>query len=323
MPTSLSDVWTWDMWFVDDGTTYHAFYLKASKALDDPDRRHFYVTVGHATSNDLDNWQETRDALIASDPPAFDDFTTWTGSIVRDESGQWRMFYTGTTREENATVQRIGSASSDDLYHWTKDSTTAVCEADARWYEKYDGKSWPDEAWRDPWVFHKDGVWHMLITARSHTGDVDNRGVIAHAVSQDLKTWTVQPPLSEPGAGFGHLEVPQIVTIDGRHVLIFSSLQPELATTRRESGEKGGIWSVEAESITGPFDISKATRLTDESLYAGRLIQDREGAWRLIAFENYDTDGKFVGAMSDSMKVDWSDKGNLRVIGRTFPGIND
>ena len=83
MPYTLPDVWTWDMWFADDGTDYHVFYLKASRALLDPNRRHFHVTVGHAVSDDLRSWREVEDALIASDGPAFDDFTTWTGSVVR------------------------------------------------------------------------------------------------------------------------------------------------------------------------------------------------------------------------------------------------
>ena len=73
MPNVLSDAWTWDMWFADDGERYHAFYLKASRALGDPDRRHFYVTVGHAVSDDLRTWVEVRDALVASDTLLDDD----------------------------------------------------------------------------------------------------------------------------------------------------------------------------------------------------------------------------------------------------------
>ncbi len=132
----------------------------------------------------------------------------------------------------------------------------------------------------------------------------------------------MQPPLSAPGAGFGHLEVPQVATVDGRHVLIFSSLQPELSKKRRQAGEKGGIWFLQINSLTGPFDISQATRLTDESLYAGRLVQDRKGRWCLIAFENFDKDGQFVGAISDSMRVTWNSRGQLQFVGRRFRGLN-
>ena len=314
MSNVLPDVWTWDSWFVDDGERFHAYYLKASRALRDPDRRHFHVTVGHAISRDLREWEEVEDALIASDGPAFDDYTTWTGSVVRDNSGLWWMFYTGTMRAENATIQRIGAATSNDLYTWTKVSRNALCEADSRWYEKYDGVTWPDEAWRDPWVFRGSDGWHMLITARANVGGPDDRGVIGHATSQDLRTWTVREPLSEPGQGFGHLEVPQIVTIDGRRVLVFSSLAGELSSARRNAGQLGGVWALPIESERGPFDVRHATRLTDESLYAGRLVQDRAGRWNLLAFQNRDATGEFVGAMSDPLPVGWDETGRLRVL---------
>ena len=320
MPYTLIDVWTWDMWFVDDGRDYHVFYLKASRALGDPNRRHFHVTVGHSVSPDLRTWREVADALIVADPPAFDDNTTWTGSVVRDPGGTWRMFYTGTSRAENGLVQRVGVATSDDLYTWDKVSTGALLEADATWYEKYDGTSWFDEAWRDPWVFaDPDGAgWHMLITARANHGATDSRGVIGHATSPDLRSWTVGPPLSDPGTGFGQLEVPQVATIDGRAVLIFSCLSPELSDERRHAGERGGVWAVPIDSATGPYDVEKAHRLTDESLYAGRLVQDRDGDWWLFAFHNVDDAGTFIGALSDPLPIGWGADGRLHVTDGRF-----
>ena len=316
MPFTLPDVWTWDMWFADDGTEYHVFYLKASRALGDPNRRHFHVTIGHAISDDLRNWREVPDALIVSDEPAFDDYTTWTGSVVRDDDGAWRMFYTGTSRSETGVVQRIGAASSPDLYSWTK-RDGAVTEADPRWYEKFGSGQWFDEAWRDPWVYRDTDEWHMLITARANTGDADNRGVIGHATSTDLDTWTVQPPLSSSGAGFGQLEVPQLATIDERQVLIFSCLTNEMSSVRRIDGG-GGVWAVTIDDPNGPFPIDRAVRLTDESLYAGRLIQHRSGQWFLFAFCHVDADGEFVGALSDPIPVSWGSDGDLRVTDGRF-----
>ena len=318
MSNVLSDAWTWDMWFADDGDRYHAFYLKASRALADPGRRHFYVVVGHAISDDLYTWVEVADALIASDAPAFDDYTTWTGSVVEDADGLWRMFYTGTSRAERAKVQRIGVATSSDLYTWTKVGPSALCEADPRWYEKFDGVSWPDEAWRDPWVFAHGDEWHMFVTARAKDGNPDDRGVIGHATSPDLQSWTVRPPLSRPGAGFGHLEVPQVEVVDGRGVLIFSSLGTELTRARRDAGERGGVWSVPVDGATGPFDVATATRLTDESLYAGRLLHGHDGAWWLFAFNHIDADGAFVGSLSDPLPVGWDQNGRLRVTDGRF-----
>jgi beta-fructofuranosidase len=322
MPYTLSDAWTWDMWFVDDGELYHVFYLKASRALVDPNRRHFHVAVGHAVSHDLRSWREVQDALIASDMPAFDDYTTWTGSIVRDDGGAWRMFYTGTSRAETGLVQRIGVATSDDLYRWVKQASP-VTTADPRWYETYASGEWFDEAWRDPWVFRGSGTpeWHMLITARANHGSPDDRGVIGHATSTDLSTWSVEPAWSEPGAGFGQLEVTQVAEIDGKHVLIFSCLPSELAASRRGGG--GGVWTVAIGGPEGPYDISAAVRLTDESLYAGRLVRARSGEWYLFAFHHVDRAGEFIGSLSDPISVAWGSDGNLRVSDGRFDHLND
>jgi len=59
----LPDCWLWDFWLADDGAAHHCFFLKASRALGNPDRRHHHAVVGHATSPDLVNWREVADAL--------------------------------------------------------------------------------------------------------------------------------------------------------------------------------------------------------------------------------------------------------------------
>jgi len=300
----LPDSWVWDFWFADDGDRYHLFFLYASRALHDPERRHGRASVGHAVSDDLRNWTRVPDALVRGDAPAFDDVATWTGSVVRAADGTWHMFYTGGTERDGALIQSIGLATSDDLITWHKYEGNPIASADPRWYEKYDGTTWIDEAWRDPWVYPDpagDG-WHMLITGRANHGPVDDRGVVAHARSLDLLHWEVEPPLSEPRAGFGQLEVFQVEVIDGRVVLLFNCLRGELSAAKKETAGSGGVWSLIADSVTGPFDISRATPLTDDSLYVGRLVKDRDGTWQLLAFHNNGPEG-FIGSISDPMPV--------------------
>lgn len=307
MTLLLPDAWTWDSWFVDDGERFHAFYLKASQALHEPDRRHGRASVGHAVSTDLREWTEVADALVPSDGPAFDDLAIWTGSVLRGPDGGWRMFYTGRTRGEPGMVQRIGVATSDDLLTWRTDPDQQPIVADGRWYELFGDSAWDNESWRDPWVFADPGGdgWHMLITARAREGDLSQRGVVGHAWSPDLVTWEVRPPLSAPGAGFGQLEVLQVAEIGGRGVLLFSCLDGELSDARRATDPGGGIWSLPVDDLTGPYDVARATRLTDESLYAGRLVQDRTGGWNLLAFRNADEKGRFVGGLVDPLPVRW------------------
>ena len=68
----LAASWVWDFWIADDGEDYHVFFLKASRALLDPNRRHWRATIGHATSKDLAVWTEHADAVIPDDSPAFE-----------------------------------------------------------------------------------------------------------------------------------------------------------------------------------------------------------------------------------------------------------
>lgn len=303
MSFALDSHWVWDFWVADDGDLFHLYYLYAPKTLGDQRLRHRNARIGHATSADLVSWVDHGTVLPAGAPGEFDETATWTGSVLRAADGTWRMFYTGTrflSPDSAANIQTVGVATSTDLHTWTK-LPGSIVSADPRWYETMGDSTWPEEAWRDPWVFADPGGngWHMLVTARANKGDERDRGVIAHATSRDLDTWEVHPPLSAAGSGFTHLEVPQIALVDGHSVLVFSCDTAALAGIRH--GETGGTWVATADSATGPYDLANATLLVDESLYSGRLVRNREGDWLLLAFENMTERGGFVGRISDPM----------------------
>lgn len=154
----------------------------------------------------------------------------------------------------------------------------------------------------------------MLITARANTGDVDNRGVIGHAVSPDLESWEVREPLSEPGAGFGHVEVPQATVMNDRTVLLFSCGVDALAARRREGFGGGGIWSLEADQTNGPFNVASAAIVTTAQLYSGRLIQNRAGQWMMLACHDASSDGFFEGVVSDPIPVRWDAESGLTMM---------
>jgi sucrose-6-phosphate hydrolase SacC (GH32 family) len=310
----LPGSWIWDFWLADDGDRYHLFFLFASRALRDEHRRHRRAAIGHAVSDDLRTWVQTGDVVAASPAPAFDDLATWTGSVVRGHDGQWWLFYTGVTLVDDRIRQAIGAATSIDLEVWHKDPASPLVTADSRWYERLGGGFWHEEAWRDPWVFADpagDG-WQMLITARANQGPDDDRGVLGHAHSPDLRRWEVGPPLSQPGSGFGHIECPQVALVDGRQVLLFSCLDPQFSAARRAAGATGGILYVPIDSPTGPFDIAAARPLTGDAFYCGRVVHDRSGQAVLLAFRYYDQARQFVGELSDPMPVGW-EHGELKV----------
>jgi beta-fructofuranosidase len=309
MGLRLPDRWIWDSWFVWENDALHAFYLCASRSLGNPDRRHRYTSVGHAVTKDMVNWEILPDALAPSDSPAFDSWTTWTGSTLKGPDGLWYMFYTGSSREDGGDIQRIGYATSRDLIHWEK-QTSFVLEADPQWYEQLDKSIWHDQAWRDPWVFRgDDGQWHMLITARAKTGHSHSRGVVGHATSADLKQWKVNPPVSEPGNDFGQLEVLQYEVVDGVPLVIFCCGWRELGDERQAiSGWQNGIYSLPAHDLKN-LDLSKAELFSDTTIYAARLVQ-KDGEWYLIGFLN-DTPSGFLGELCDPIPVTATWNGNL------------
>lgn len=322
----LPDSWVWDFWIIRDQQTYHAFFLYASRALHNPELRHRRAAIGHAVSTDLVNWERVADAVVHGSPPSFDQTATWTGSVVQGDDGRWYMFYTGATvTDEGQLLQQIGLTTSDDLYTWHKHDRNPLVTADPRWYEKVGGPHpWQDEHWRDPWVFKDpdgDG-WHMLLTARSNTGPLGDRGVIGHARSQDLITWVVQPPLTVPGNGFGYLEVPQVQVVDGRPVLIFNCDTGRLTPARAESGESGEIWAAPISDLAGPYDLGPAYPIAGGGLYVGKLVQDPLDNWVLLAFVEKDELGRFGGFVVDPQAVRW-DGDRLRVTGHQRPPTGD
>lgn len=315
----LPESWVWDFWFADDGDRYHLFFLYASRALHDPDARHYRASIGHAVSDDLVSWTRVEDALVRGAAGEFDDLATWTGSVVRHADGRWFLFYTGShLSADGRNIQRIGYATSDDLMTWHKANANPVLQADGRWYETLAVSEWHDEAFRDPWVFaDPDGDgWHMFFTARATTGHRDGRGVVGHAVSRDLESWELREPLSAPSDdGFGQLEVTQVEEVDGRVVLLFSCLTRDATDAVQARFPRGAVWTVPAESVTGPFDITRAYPITDDDLYVGRLLRRRDdGRWLFFAFRNHDANGNFLGGVTDPLPVAWD--GNRLILKR-------
>jgi beta-fructofuranosidase len=128
------------------------------------------------------------------------------------------------------------------------------------------------------------------------------RGVLGHATSENLVDWAVQPPLSEPGQGFGQLEVFQFEIVDGVPVLLFCCGWAELSPERQAAGEAGGVYSVVVDERLAEVDFSRAQLFERTDLYASRLVRAADGGWALLGFVNM-VDGEFVGALSDPVLV--------------------
>ena len=312
----LSDDWVWDSWIAQDGETYHLYYLKAPRALEDPTLRHARATIGHATSSDLMDWTDLGTTLAPS-ADGWDDLALWTGSTVRADDGSWRMFYTAlnTARGHVLRDQRIGVVESDDLHTWRRTADGPVLCADPRWYKTLDEDLTASETWRDPFVFRDpdgDG-WHMLVTARLRGTERYDDGALAHARSDDLVSWEVQPPVSGDPSGFGQIEVPQVRVVDGRPVLVFTCHPEEQSETRKAEHGLWCTWSVAGEpggSLLGPWDLSRAVPFRAEpTLFAAPLVRQRDGGWALIGFRNQEPEGILSFEIIDPVPVHVVDGG--------------
>lgn len=317
MSFELDGEFVWDFWtaFDDHSRRHHLYFLHAPTSLGDPELRHRGARIGHATSDDLLEWQRVADPLPG--PASFDDLAQWTGCTVRGPD-EWWLFTTGLALSDHGRVQRIGSATSPDLTVWTR--TRLVLRADPAWYQ-LTCPDWVEEAWRDPWVLQDEsGRWHMYLTARAAAG-TPGCGVVGHAVSDDLVAWEVQPPLSEPTGMFEWLEVIQVVQVEGRWVLLFSCLSPQMP---RAPIGSGGVWSVPVDGPGAPVDVAAAVRVTDERFYVGKVVHHR-GAAYFMAFRNLGPDGVFSGGLIDPVPVTWrpDGRGLMVVMPDRSPAVAD
>ena len=311
---SLDHSWIWDSWIADDGRDYHLYFLYAPKALADPSLRHTAARVGHATSPDLVHWTSLGDTFGPSES-GWDDLAIWTGSVVQGDDGTWRLFYTAiSTAGHGLFDQRVGVAESDDLHHWRRCGDSPIVVPDRRWYRTLDTDPNASETWRDPFVFRDPGGdgWHMLVTARDAWAAPNDNGVLAHARSADLHSWTMGPPVCEPGAGFGQIEVPQVRVIDGRPVLAFTCHPHEQTDARRAQSGFACTWSVPGGDVLGPWDISHAKPFeADPFLFAAPLVRRRDGQWVLLGFQNREPEGIFDFQIIDPIPVELDDDGAL------------
>lgn len=315
MALALPDKWVWDFWLARDGGQHHIFFLQAPRSLGHSNLRHRNASIGHAVSADLRDWTTLPDALRPGEPGSWDDLATWTGSVLR-HGGRWNMLYTGIGTKDAGLVQRVGLATSEDLVHWTKHPSNPVIEADDRWYELLDLTRWRDQSWRDPWLYPDpdgDGV-RVLLTARSRDGGADGAGVVAQARSRDFVQWEVCPPLT-PIGDFAQVECPQLVELEGRKLILFSCLDEDHSTARRERLGLPGVtgtftFELDGDGVWAP---SRGAIAAGDPLYAGKLVEVAPGEWAFIGFRGAG-DRDFVGELTDPIPVAFDADGELRLV---------
>jgi beta-fructofuranosidase len=315
MTLRIANKYIWDFWHFAEQGKQHLFFLQADRSIGNPDLRHWNVSVGHAVSTDLRNWDYTGTVFRPAAEPAWDDFTTWTGSVIHAE-GRYHLFYTGTCRAEKGLKQRIGHAVAEHIDGpWERVGSGLALDLDTRFYEEHsaDQPQWHDRALRDPYVLADkiDGMYHMFYTARRNDGPLYGRGVIGHAVSANLVDWEATEPVYA-GGHYGQLEVPQVFERDGRWFCTFCNIREHWMPEMREqhNGGVSGTHYLVADNPLGPW--SPAAGFLDGDVpcrrYAGKILPDPvTGKDCLMAFLDTTADGSFGGVVSDPIPLELAD----------------
>mgnify|MGYP001797012008 CR=1 FL=1 len=321
MVLSLDDKWVWDSWYVRDGDLWHCYFLQADKSIGDPELRHWNVTHGHATSHDLVHWDHLGTCFAPADEPAWDDYTTWTGSVVRGDDGKWHLFYTGTSRQGGGKHQKLGHAVSDDLHNWARVGSGLILDRDAR-YEEFEPGRWHDRAFRDPWVIRNpEGGWLMYFTARdASVGPKMEAGAIGCATSDDLYAWTLQAPVYT--GSFGELEVPQVFEWGDRWYCLFCTggrfWSNEAKTVIGEPARSGSHYLI-GDGPLGPWCLAPGPMLDGSApgqRYAARIVDAGETK-QLLGFLMTDPEtGAFPGIIADPEVVTRKPDGRLALAPR-------
>jgi beta-fructofuranosidase len=325
MTIAIPGKWLWDSWYIRDGHTWHGFFLQADRSLGDPDLRHLNVTQGHAVSSDLVNWTYLGTTFAPQpDRPAWDDSTTWTGSVVRGDDDHWHLFYTGTRLSESSLYQRIGHATSTDLHNWTRVGDGLCLDLtgpNARHYEIDHGDRWHDRAMRDPWVMRDPrGGWMMFFTGRvPHVAEPNAGGAIGFATSPDLMSWTLEPPVF--AGGFGQLEVPQVFEHDGKWYCLFCTSSRHWSEAYRRSNPQSpvtGSHYLMADDPRGPWTVAPGTFFDGAEpcrRYAARIVETNDGL-RILGFAD-GGESDFGGYVMDPEPVEVLQDGRLSVASTT------
>jgi len=205
----------WDFCIVRPDSVYHIFYHGIHE--DTPHATNA-DTIWHATSPDLSHWEIAGPAVTVSDN-WWEEVAIWAPDVIwEDTLGKWAMAYTGVDTNRN---QRTCFAYSTDLETWTKDPLNPIVEPNPEIYVWDPLDTWGD--FRDPYLYHQDGQWHLLNSALLRNSGGNRQGAIHHAVSNHLRYWTeLEPIFINNGNNPSHvLESAQYNVRDGWHHLYF------------------------------------------------------------------------------------------------------
>lgn len=236
---------------------------------------------GHARGTDLLSLRELPVAIA----PGEGDGGIWTGSLVTDDDGAARVFYTSTSQPDIGIGRvRVATPADDEWIEWRKGDFVVDAPAGL-----------DIVAYRDPFLLRDADGWRMFLGAGLRDGTAT---ALAYR-SPDLVTWSYEGIALQRSTHetdpvwMGALwECPQIVEIDGRHVMVSSVWDDDVL---HYAGYAVGNYA------DGTFTAESWGRLTHgPSYYAPSFFRDGAGRPCLTFWMRgvHDLDEGWAGAHS-------------------------
>jgi len=202
-----------------DGT-FHLFHIvgPVGKSCYDRDSEESF---GHATSSDLCAWRPEMDVLSVDPNSAYEPHHVF-APYVCEKDGKYYLFYAGINEE--ARIESMCLACSDDLFHWSKYPHNPVFRPSRYWAE-YDPYS---EIWgccRDPHILRHATYGYILYYVAWIKGTKGRIAALGAAISDNLVSWQDVGPVMIREWAKGHptasLESPCVVEKEGLYYLFY------------------------------------------------------------------------------------------------------
>jgi len=211
---------------------------------------------GHAISTDMLFWEHKPVALA---PDSDYDLKGCFSGTALEDNGKHVIAYTGVSSNGKIDVQNQCIAIGDGLHYEKIFNSPVLTARDIPFqYQISD--------FRDPKIWKKDGRLYMVCVIKK----TDNRGAMVIFESKDLEKWIYKGILDSSKDGLSNMwECPDISTIDGNDVIIFS---PQEVVENSSLGFHNGNNSV---YMTGKLDYENCSftrHIRPENGYTAALV---------------------------------------------------
>ena len=292
-----------DFCIVRKDAVYHLFHIHGDRGGGWLEAKDF----GHAVSKDLQSWTPVGSVVPAGPPGSWEESRVFAPHVI-EKDGIYHMLYTGL---DNRFSQKIGLATSTDLFEWKKSSENPVLVPQT--WSDLEGGGVVGVDCRDPMVFEDnvEGRYLIYYTATMR----DGRACLGLAQSADLVHWDdLGPTYIEDDTTYNRLESPFLCEHNGKYYLFYSGKGgPRTMGADPESFAHFEINYLISESPTGSWTKPKNHVLLEEWCCASEHpAYDRTTYMLFLVYELIG--GKWRGCkLSDPASIRWLPDGTVEI----------